>query len=116
MACQVFDTAGLIGKKWTTTLLDEVQNSGEEGFNHLLRRMKKVSSKVLAQRLDDLEEAGLVKKSVLAEKPVKKTAYHLTAKGRELQGILMQLKKWNIKHASKKLPCLKIDCVDCPLY
>ena len=115
MQCPVSETASVIGKKWTIALLDEIALNGSEGYNHILRRMKKVSAKVLAQRLDELEQQQLVEKTITAEKPVKRTSYALTAKGKELQVILTSIKKWQVKH-NASLPCLTVNCTECRLY
>lgn len=116
--CPVFQTMGLVGRKWTVPVLQEVASNGARGFNNLFYRLKRISPKVLTSRLRELEEAGIIERKVIAE-PQTRTAYHLTEKGRELQGIILQLRQWNTKYADcpeAVVNCGTQECVTCLLY
>ena len=115
--CHVFELADIIGKKWTIVLLEEVSINGYRGFNALLKRMKKISPKILSQRLKQLEDAGIIEKeSFVYSNSLPKTRYRLTKKGEELHKIIANLKEWSIKHSNEKLECGKIECVKCDFY
>ncbi len=115
--CPVFHSADLIGKKWTVVLMQEIRLNGDKGFNAISRRMGKISPKLLSQRLKDLEDAGVIKKETSDGKAPLRTSYRLTKKGEELNRIIADLKKWNVKyHNRSDLDCFKKDCVKCALY
>ncbi len=114
-SCPVFKVADLVGKKWTIVIVQEVALNGEKGFNAIFRRMKKVSPKLLAKRLKELEKAGIVEKKIFANKIPVRTSYKLTKKGKELEQIINRLKMWEMKYVSG-LGCNRKECVNCPLY
>ncbi|MDO8628663.1 MAG: helix-turn-helix domain-containing protein [Nanoarchaeota archaeon] len=114
-SCPVFFAAKLFGKKWTMALLDEIERFGDKGFNFLFNRLKNITPKILAKRLKELEEEGLVRKNVYANVVPMKTAYYLTDKGRDLQVISRSFKSWSKKY-DVNLPCGTVDCRDCKLY
>lgn len=114
--CPVFQAADILGKKWTIFLVQEIALNGEKGFNSVLKRMRKISPKILSKRLKNLEENGIIEKQVLKSKSIIKTKYKLTAKGIELQDIVENLKAWNAKYSHQDFGCGKKECVNCSLY
>ncbi|MDO8555565.1 MAG: helix-turn-helix domain-containing protein [Nanoarchaeota archaeon] len=114
-SCGVFQVADLIGKKWTIALLGEIVVLGNQGFNALLHRMGKISPKILTERLKELEQQQLIRKTVDTKSVPMKTAYFLTDKGKELQDILMILKQWQKKYHTE-LPCGRVTCADCIFF
>ena len=56
-------------------------------YSELRSRLGDVSSSTVAARLNDLEESGLIARRVFPETPPR-VEYSLTARGRELCGIL----------------------------
>ncbi len=113
--CTVFKIASIFGKKWTLPLLDEIQKNGDRGFNHLFHRLKHITPKILAKRLKELEEEGLVRKNVYTNVTPMKTAYYLTEKGTGLQKISNEFKQWLRKY-DPALPCGTVECPDCKHY
>ncbi|MBI2675741.1 MAG: helix-turn-helix transcriptional regulator [Candidatus Aenigmarchaeota archaeon] len=114
--CPVFDVAGLVGKKWTIALIQEVDFYGNEGFNSLFRRMGKISPKVLTMRLRGLERRGIIERAVNNGGGLERTSYRLTGRGRELQGIISSLKKWNSANGETAADCYKKECAACAYY
>lgn len=113
--CPTFAVADLLGKKWTLPLLQQVELHGHKGFNEMLRRMRKVSPKIMAERLKALEQQSVVKKE-RAAKDLTRTSYALTQKGKELQEILAQLRSWSEKHCTAVAGCTEKECVMCERY
>lgn len=113
--CGVFEVAAIVGKKWTIPLLQEIQLNGDKGFNHILKRMDKITPKILAKRLKDLESEGLVEKQTNGMKK-RATAYAITQKGFELIYVIDKLKQWNTKYSEQDVDCAKQECVKCELY
>jgi len=52
-----------------------------------------MSDKMLVDRLKELEQAGLVKRSVFPETPVR-IEYHLTDKGKAIEPALDEVQTW----------------------
>ncbi len=65
-------------------------------FSDLLRSMEGISPKTLSLRLKELEEKGIVERTVYPEVPPR-VEYTLTEKGRELEGILIELKRFGLQ-------------------
>lgn len=51
----------LVGRRWALRLLFELHEAGPQGFAELQVRMSGISPSVLAQRLRELADAGLVR-------------------------------------------------------
>jgi DNA-binding HxlR family transcriptional regulator len=72
----------LLGKRWTGVILGTL-SSGPAGFRALARAVDGISDSVLADRLAELVEAGLITRAV-AEGPPLGVTYALTEAGRAL--------------------------------
>lgn len=112
--CPVYHTTHLLGEKWAFVLLEDISHHPGDGFNALLKRMKKVSPKILSQRLKDLEEQLLITKATVSQQPLN-TSYTITLKGKELINILSQLKKWHDHFSLDERKCVT-PCTDCAFY
>jgi DNA-binding HxlR family transcriptional regulator len=82
---------------WTTYILYTLGEYGPQRFGELKRRVTGVSAKMLTERLRSLEHVDLISRHYEPTIPPKVT-YALTARGRELGGVLDQLsalgRKW----------------------
>ena len=76
----------LLGRRWTLRVIWELQ-AEPAGFRELRRRCDDMSSSMLAKRLRELEEAGLVTSGGDG-------AYRLTELGRGLGPALEPLRGW----------------------
>jgi DNA-binding HxlR family transcriptional regulator len=85
----VFD---LLGKRWTALIVDLLL-SGPARFSELARAIPGVSNRVLAARLLELTDAGLVERTVDPGPPTT-TAYSLTPLGEHLGPALEELRAW----------------------
>ncbi len=114
--CSVAAAASSFGKKWTIPLLQEIDSHGKEGFNALLKRLKSIRPKILAERLKSLESAGIIERSIIAKSRPERTSYQLREKGRDLIKIIMLLKSWNEKYDPDAADCTMTSCSDCGRY
>jgi DNA-binding HxlR family transcriptional regulator len=114
--CPVFGVADIIGKKWAIVVVQEVKLNGEKGFNAIHQRMAKLSPKILSTRLKDLEKEGIINRTVKTDKMPLRTSYSLTTKGQELNMIITELRRWQVKYNPKIMGCERRECVKCPLY
>lgn len=62
-------------------------------FSELRRAIPGVSERVLARQLDQLEQDGVVERTVFAEVPVR-VEYRLTSLGKTLCPVIKQIWKW----------------------
>ena len=76
-----------MGRRYALGLLSLVANSEIIRFNELRTRLGEVSTSTLAARLNDLEGAGLIARTVYPDTPPR-VEYSLTDRGRELCGVL----------------------------
>jgi len=95
--CPITTTATLIGKKWHPVILHRLLEGGPAGFNELEERVDGISSKVLSESLDDLEDSGLVDRAIVSEKPVR-VRYSLTDRGASLDAIVYEMRDWGEEH------------------
>lgn len=114
-ACPTHEVADLLGKKWTLPLIEQIKLNEGIGFNSLMKSMKKISPKILAERLKTLERQEILRKGVRAEESTK-TRYALTEKGTELHKLLISFRRWNEKHCPDLVGCAKKECVKCENY
>ncbi|TYC68151.1 transcriptional regulator [Streptomyces sp. CB01881] len=87
--CPVEVALAAVSGRWTTLLLRELMH-GPLSFGELRERLPEISPKVLAERLRTLEERGLAGCERLRGFPVR-TSYRLTATGRALRPLLVEL-------------------------
>ncbi|WP_267643715.1 winged helix-turn-helix transcriptional regulator [Haloarchaeobius amylolyticus] len=95
--CPVTTTASLIGKKWHPVIIHRLLNNGPLGFNALKDDVDGISSKVLSDSLDDLEEKTLVSREVISEKPFR-VHYSLTDRGQSMESIITEMAEWGQEH------------------
>jgi DNA-binding HxlR family transcriptional regulator len=87
----------LLQERWVLLTLDALL-SGPLGFNELSRRANCViNNTTLSQRLDLLEDNGIVERTVHSTIPPR-TSYELTAKGRALKPVLEAIYTWAEKY------------------
>jgi len=82
----------LLGRKWVG-LIVHVLAERELHFSELEKAIPPLSARMLAVRVRELEEAGLVERRVHTGSPVRVT-YSLTEKGRELVPVLGKFVDW----------------------
>ena len=91
-ACPVETTLLLIGDKWKVLILRDLM-PGTKRFGELKKSIGSVSQKVLTAQLRDMEESGLLTRTVYAEVPPR-VEYRLTDLGRSLEPILDAMRNW----------------------
>ncbi len=86
----------IIGNKWTALILRDLCG-GPKRFGELEKSVGSINPRTLSQRLDDLEQHGIVTKQSYAEVPPR-IEYTLTQKGRDLVPVLKQMAAWGNKY------------------
>jgi DNA-binding HxlR family transcriptional regulator len=82
----------LIGRRWTGAILRAIV-AGQNRFNQIAAQVPGISGRLLSERLRELEEAGIVHRSVNGGRPVR-VAYTLTKSGAELDATIRTLANW----------------------
>ncbi len=86
-----------VGDRWTL-LVVEALLPGPRRFNDLLDQITGIAPNILSERLKRLERDALLVARSYSERPPR-SAYELTAEGRELAGALRLLAHWGAGHA-----------------
>jgi DNA-binding HxlR family transcriptional regulator len=82
----------LIGRRWTGVVLRTMLH-GATRFSDIAAAVPKLSDKMLAERLKELEAEGMITRRVVPAMPVR-VEYELTEKGRSLHGVVDALGEW----------------------
>jgi DNA-binding HxlR family transcriptional regulator/putative sterol carrier protein len=91
-ACGIARALDLVGERWALMVVRELL-LGPKRFTDIRSGLPHVSPDVLAQRLRDLEQAGIVNHRRLPP-PFAAQVYELTARGRALEPVLIELGRW----------------------
>lgn len=87
------NTLSIIGSKWTFLILWNLYD-GTKRFSQLQRSLQGISPKTLSLRLHELENNGVISKTVYPEVPPR-VEYSMTDKGNNLRAIFVELIKWS---------------------
>jgi DNA-binding HxlR family transcriptional regulator len=82
----------LIGRRWTGAILRALM-TGVSRFGELSATVPGLSDRMLAERLKELELAGVVTRTVIPDTPVR-VEYSLSAKGRDLEAVIAAVSDW----------------------
>lgn len=89
--------AHVLGKKWYPVIVHRLLESGPLGFNRLQDRVDGISSTVLSDSLEDLQDNGIVDRTVICESPYR-VEYALTERGRDLEPVVAAMAAWSERH------------------
>jgi len=106
--CGMGTIMDIIGGKWKPCLLFNIKN-GDYRPSQLQRRNPLATRKVLNQQLKELEEQGVISRTVFAQLPPK-VEYHLTELGESLIPIINLMDQWGTMYmqAPEKVPELLV--------
>ena len=96
--CTVARGAEILCERWTPLVVRELL-SGSKRFNDLHRGVPRMSTSLLAQRLQRLEQYGVVRRDAVG----KVWEYSLTAAGEDLRPIVMALGHWGARWVGSRL-------------
>ena len=98
--CKALGIWDTIGKKWSLLILRYLSTNDSMHFNEL-KRLLGISSNVLAKKLKQLEQEGLVTRKAVYENSRLRVEYKITPLARELDAIFIGLEKWIDKWESR---------------
>jgi DNA-binding HxlR family transcriptional regulator len=100
--CPVEATLDVIGGKWKSLILWQLQDRVVR-FGDLKRMIPGVTQKMLTQQLRELEQDGLILRTVYAEVPPR-VEYSMTEYGESLRPLLKLMCQWGVVHMQKTDP------------
>lgn len=91
--CPKFEDAfELLGKRWTGLIIRTLLN-GQKRFTDISSAIPNMSARMLTERFKELENNGIVSRTVYPETPVR-IEYELTEKGKDLNKSMDEIQKW----------------------
>lgn len=93
--CPIARAAAVIADRWTILILRELR-MGNDRFDGILAQTA-MSPNLLTQRLKTMEENGLIERRLYQDRP-KRYAYCVTERTRELDGMMLTLRLWGMRH------------------
>lgn len=108
--CSVARALDLLGERWTLLIVRELL-SGSTRFGDVRRGIPRISRTMLAARLRELLDAGVITRDRGGDGPT----YALTEAGRELMNTVADLGTWGQKWLPRTLPAEELD-VDALLW
>lgn len=93
--CPMAHALSLVGERWSLLIVRELLH-GPKRYTDLVDGLPGIGTNILAGRLRDLEECGIVAKRKLPP-PAASTVYELTEYGRGLEEVLYALARWGAR-------------------
>lgn len=100
--CGLSRALEVLGERWGLLIVRDLF-SGPHRFGELEHSLAPIPTSVLATRLKDLENAGIIQR-VPVTSPRRGTAYTLTDDGRALEPTLVALGRWGAERMGKPRP------------
>ncbi len=91
--CPVEVTLDIIGGRWKGVVLHHLLENEYLRFNELHRRLHGINQRMLTKQLRELEESGLVDRTIYAEVPPR-VEYRITTEGETLRPLITMLAQW----------------------
>lgn len=95
----VKDTLDIISGKWKLLILISVWE-GNKHFREIERSIPKLSTKVLAKELKEMEVNKLISRTIVDGFPVR-TEYTITEHAKTLKKVIKELHYWGLNHRKK---------------
>ena len=84
--------AGLLERRWSLSILWASAEGGAVRFNEFRQVLGPVPPRTLAQRLTELEEAGVLERVVVDARPPR-VEYRLTESGKRLKAVVAAMRR-----------------------
>lgn len=93
--CGVARALEVVGERWALLIIRDLL-VGPKRYTDLRAGLPRIPTNVLATRLKELEEAGLVVRRV-QPRPSGSIVYELTPYGAQLEGVVLELGRWGAR-------------------
>lgn len=98
--CPIDNSLKIFGQKYALHIIRNLLLLKQSKFGQFLKSIEGINSKTLSIRLRELEDSGLIKRTIIPGRPVH-TQYSLTEKGMALEPILSQLALFSSRYEPK---------------
>jgi len=102
--CPVQGVIDVVSKKWALLIVGVLGNSPQMRYNEIMKELRGISPKTLADTLKLLHGSGIISKESFNEIPPR-VEYALTKDGKKLRATVLPLIQWAVDRSSHK------DCV-----
>ncbi len=102
--CPIRGVIDVVSKKWALLIVGVLGNSPRMRYNSIMRELRGISPKTLADTLKQLHYSGIVEKQIFKEIPPR-VEYSLTEDGEKLREAILPVLRWAVDRSSHK------DCV-----
>jgi DNA-binding HxlR family transcriptional regulator len=99
--CSIARALDVVGDRWTLLLVRELLLRGRARYTDLKNGLPGVAANLLATRLKELEQAGLIRRED-APPPVATQVYELTEDGLALEPVLKALGLWGLRYMAEE--------------
>ena len=95
--CAISMGLDTVGDKWSLLILRDLMFKDKHSYGELQSCEEKIATNILASRLINLEENGIIRKQ---QDPAdnRRSLYYLTEKGIQLLPVIIELMQWTAKH------------------
>jgi DNA-binding HxlR family transcriptional regulator len=101
--CAIAKSLDVVGDRWTLLIVRELSLRGGCRYTDLRNGLPGIASNLLADRLRELEHAGVVAREE-APPPIATTLFSLTPRGAELEPVLAGLMRWGVPLMAEQKP------------
>ncbi|MFY9868208.1 MAG: helix-turn-helix domain-containing protein [Candidatus Nitrosopolaris sp.] len=101
-ACPVDNSLKIFGQKYALHIVRNMLLLKQNRFGQFLRSIEGINTKTLSIRLRELEDFGIIKRTILPTRPVQ-TEYSLTDKGMALEPLLADIATFSTRYESKRV-------------
>jgi DNA-binding HxlR family transcriptional regulator len=101
--CAVAKSLDVVGDRWTLLIVRELLQRGACRYTDLRNGLPGIATNLLADRLRELEHAGLVVRED-APPPIATTLFQLTPRGEQLTPVLADLARWGVPLMTEQNP------------
>ena len=103
--CPFTSALDVLGDKWMLVIIKQMLIENKETFKDFTESDEGIATNILASKLKQLEEFGLITKSKLPNNK-KSVYYHLTDKALDLIPLILELGIWSDKHLREAHPTI----------
>lgn len=97
--CPISSSLDIFGDKWSLLILRDLMLYKTRTYGDFIKSEEKIATNILANRLQILEESGIIVKLPYPDNKVK-GLYQFTEKGVDLVPTLVEIALWGGKHLS----------------
>lgn len=105
--CPIAFALDIFGDRWSLIVIRDMLMKGYRTYGEFINSDEKIATNILADRLNELESAGIILKTRDPENG-RRVLYHLTKKGANLTPILLEMIRWSEAYDSNTIATKEI--------